>query len=135
MFKILWLRKNNYQNYINIPVSWHYTFFFLKHCVNQAKYNWVANFRHLGKRSEIWEMFKNSLFPRPNQSRGIAQFLVSPCSSVPVWAQPQCRCKAGFRTWEISAERNIKALTPNCSLKTFPAIKDQFMVCNKWHCM
>lgn len=31
--------------------------------------------------------------------------------------------------------KNIEALTPNYPPKTFPAIKDQFMVCNKWYCM
>lgn len=61
---------------------------------------------------------------------GLAQFL-------PLFvAVHQSEQKPGFRTREeTSSRKHIQALTPNCPPQTFPAIKDQFMVSNKWYHM
>ena len=107
---------------------------FLKHCVDQVQYNWVVT-SWPSNRSEIRTVV-------PILTFSFQVLIAQEAQHNPLPAVVR-RCEHGHQVvvkldlghGRPQAGKNIDALTPNCPPKAFPAIKDQFMVCNKWHCM
>lgn len=106
--------------------------FLLKHYVNQAKYDceWLicdiyVRGQKPGQRS------KSTNYPFVLKIRESSHNSSSLCAVV--YQSKHVKLASGHG--RPQAEKNIQALTPNCPPKTFPAIKDQFMVYNKWYCM